>query len=380
MQINKEKKMLEITNFRDGAILNRHNGTETEEYLEIKIEGLANPQAYVTVNGVPAQRRDRQFSASVRLTEKVNKITAVSNDYFGERTLTITVMWDKKSFKRCHFFFDDCCFFLRSIAQTRPASIFDEMFLGRLKKIHDKYDSKFLLNLFFTDDHHKDFTLADFPADYKAEFQANKDWLQLSFHARSEFPDRPYQHADAEKLGADYDEVYNEVCRFAGAECFTPPMVIHWAMTNPENFHALQERGTRNLSGGFLGGVVSVTEKPHSVEVTDIGYYYEQDVARYLRDAGPVMYDRFYDITLGTGFVCCNYDSIETLNRKFANLSPDRDIISLMSHEQYSFPDYFNYIPDHLDRVEEACRLAAAHGCTPAWFSKGIWGNEAWDK
>ena len=89
--------MLEITNFRDGAVLTRHHGIETEDYLEIRIEGLANPQAEVTVNGVPAERFDRQFSASVRLTQKINKITAAASDYFGERKLTITVMWDKKS-------------------------------------------------------------------------------------------------------------------------------------------------------------------------------------------------------------------------------------------------------------------------------------------
>ena len=51
-----------------------------------------------------------------------------------------------------------------------------------------------------------------------------------------------------------------------------------------------------------------------------------------------------------------------------------------MSHEQYSYPDYFNYIPDHLDRVEEACRLATLYGYAPGWFSEGIWGNTAWDE
>ena len=45
--------MLEITNLRDGAILNRHHGTETENYLEITVEGIADPQAEVTVNGQP---------------------------------------------------------------------------------------------------------------------------------------------------------------------------------------------------------------------------------------------------------------------------------------------------------------------------------------
>ena len=372
--------MLEITNLRDGAVLNRHHGIETDDYLEIKIEGLAAPQAKVTVNGQETVRKDRLFYATVRLTERINKITAVSSDYFGERTLTLTVMWDKKSFKRCYFFFDDCVFFMRWIALNRPQSIFDEMFLGRLKKIHEKYNTKFLLNLFFQDDHHKDFTLADFPEDYKAEFQANKDWLKLSFHAKSEFPDRPYQHADRAKLAADYDEIYNEVCRFAGPECFMAPMVIHWAITNPENFCVLQERGTRCLTGGYLGCVVSVTEEAHSVEVTDIGYHYEQDVAQYLTKGGRMLYDRKYDILLGTNLLCCNYSDIDAINRRFAALPADQDVLGLMTHEQYSYPDYFNHIPNHLDRVEEACRLAYEKGCTPIWAPEGIWGNKAWEK
>ena len=367
--------MLEITNLRDGAVLNSHHGVETNDGLEITVEGIADPQSFVTVNGTAAERRDRNFSAKVRLTGKVNKIQAVSSDHFGERSLTLTVVWDRKSFKRYNFFFDDCSFFLRRIALDRPKSIFDEMFLGRLREIHRKYGSHFMLNLFFHDDHH-DFSISDFPADYKSEFRANRDWLRLSFHARSEFPDRPYQSADSVKLAADYDEVRREVCRFAGPECFIPPMVIHWGMTNPENFHVLQERGTRCLAGGFLGCISHIGEK-HSVKVTDIGYHYEQDVAHYLRNA-HLWYDRKYDLLLLDNLLCCNHNDIEKIREKFAALEPDRDAISLMTHEQYSYPDYFNYIPNHLDRVEEACRLAANAGFKPVWFPEGLLGNVSW--
>lgn len=37
--------MLEVTNIRNGAILNHARGTETDDYLEIKVEGIADPQA-----------------------------------------------------------------------------------------------------------------------------------------------------------------------------------------------------------------------------------------------------------------------------------------------------------------------------------------------
>ena len=80
--------MLEITNLRDGAILNRHHGVETPEGLEITVEGIADPQSEVRVNGQAASRRDRNFSAKVRLTQRINKITAEASDYYGERSET----------------------------------------------------------------------------------------------------------------------------------------------------------------------------------------------------------------------------------------------------------------------------------------------------
>ena len=370
--------MLEITNLRDGAVLNRHFGIETDEYLEIQVQGIADPQAEVKVNGERASRHDRNFCASVRLTEKINEIKVTADSYYGIEALTLTVVWDKKSFKRYNFFFDDCVFFLHSLASNRPKSIFDEMFLGRLKQIHDKYGTFFTLNLFYHDDHH-DFSISEMPEDYKAEFQANSDWLKMSFHAKSEFPDRPYQHADAAKLAADFDEVYNEICRFAGKECFIAPTVIHWGMTNPENFSVLKARGTKALGGGFIGLATHIGEE-HTIQVTDIGYHYEKEVACYIRDS-HIFYDRYHDIFLFGSVTTCNLDEIDVLEKKFAEFNQDPyDAINLASHEQYSYPDYFNYLPDHLDRIETACRLATQAGHKPAWFTCGILGNTAWEK
>ena len=126
--------MLEITNFRDGEILNFHCGRESDDSLEITIEGIAPPQEHVTVNGVPARRHDRIFLADVKLTQKINRIVVSSDGYFGEKTLAITLVWDKRSYKRYCFFVDDCSFFLRKLTLDRPKSLFDEMFLGGLKK------------------------------------------------------------------------------------------------------------------------------------------------------------------------------------------------------------------------------------------------------
>ena len=60
--------MLEITNLRSGAVLNRHHGIETPDHLEITVEGIADTRAGVRVNGQFVQRRDRNFTAKGRLT------------------------------------------------------------------------------------------------------------------------------------------------------------------------------------------------------------------------------------------------------------------------------------------------------------------------
>lgn len=200
----------------------------------------------------------------------------------------------------------------------------------------------------------------------------------MSFHARSEFPDRPYQSADAKTLAVDFDAVYHEVCRFAGKECFIAPMVIHWAMTNPENFPVLTARGTKCLAACYLDTISHIGES-HTVKVTDIGFHYEQDVAQYITQA-HLWYDRRYDLFLLDDLLICNFTDIDQIHAAIEKLKQNpRDTVNVITHEQYSYPDYFNYIPNHLDRVEEVCRLLNEYEYQPSWFSHGILGNCAWD-
>ena len=50
------------------------------------------------------------------------------------------------------------------------------------------------------------------------------------------------------------------------------------------------------------------------------------------------------------------------------------------SHEQYTFPYYHNYIPDHFARIERAVRCLVEGGCTPVFFSEGFMGNSSWEQ
>ena len=83
--------MLEITSHRHGEILNYKHGKETAQSLTIPLRGLASPQSQVSVNGIPAQRNDREFFLELPLTEKINTVTVRAKDKFGERTLSIVL-------------------------------------------------------------------------------------------------------------------------------------------------------------------------------------------------------------------------------------------------------------------------------------------------
>ena len=66
------------------------------------------------------------------------------------------------------------------------------------------------------------------PDIWKSEFADNSDWLKFSLHSYSEFPDRPYADSSRKKFLEDYQLLQNEVTRFAGADAFIVPQMLHW--------------------------------------------------------------------------------------------------------------------------------------------------------
>ena len=249
--------MLEITNYRQGAILNHNHGEETEKSLKVKIEGLSDVGSRVYVNGIQAEMDGRRFCAEIELTEKFNKVTASTQTSYGKFSQELVLVWDKKSFLRSNFYIDDHSFLFTDLAKEVPKSAFDHFYLKGLKEINKKYGTKFTLNIFYENAHHG-FLLKDMPSIWKSEFIDNSDWLRFSFHAYSEFPDRPYLEATAEEFGRDWDLVQNEIYRFAGEESYIPPVVIHWANIHPVVAEEMVKRGTRcysqNLRPRVMGG------------------------------------------------------------------------------------------------------------------------------
>jgi len=380
--------MLEITSFRNGEILNHRHGRESAGGLEIEVRGVASPQSKVTVNGIAAQRNDREFSAKIMLTEKINRITALAKDKFGELARTITLVYDKNSFLRYTVRIDDNSFFFGEVARQKPARLFDHFYLAGLKKLHEKYGTKFILKCFFRNDHDPEkFTLDRMPDTYKGEFDDNADWLHLAFHAYAEFPDRPYQHCSADRLRREFDAVNNEIIRFAGERACSPPTNVHWAMLEPANFHVMKEHGVNILtSGGFMANRLFVDGAVEEIagNCCDIGFFYEQDVAHHMLKK-RVFYDPEHELFLSRTFFCFNIDTpqeIEAKIRKEHELSSETrcDILEAIGHEQYAYDYYGNYLPDFFERLEKCCQVPTELGYRPVFFQDGVFGNTAWEK
>ena len=349
----------------DGAILHHRHGKLSANGLKITVSGTAPKSEMVTVNGQLARREGDKFIGEAVLCQQVTEIVAALRGDSLRGEDRVRVVWDRYSQPRYHFAVDDNIFFLRDIARRKYTSLFDCFYLKTFRDLHREYGTRFSMNVYYAAD--DDFTLAQFPDRYKSEWKDNADWLKLAFHAYADAPARPYQEAPAEKLIGDYDLVAEQIHRFAGAETFAPPTNLHWSMATPEGLKALRQRGVRVLSGYFakLQGR------------WDINYNFDTRRSEYVSK-----HDLWMDFQSGIIFIrdaiVCNSTPVDQVAQTLDPLArePDRrETVNLLTHEQYFWPFYRAYVPDHAQRCEAAIRWATDHGYQPVFFHEGFLGG-----
>ena len=254
--------------------------------------------------------------------------------------------------KKYSFFIDDNIFFLKDNASGKAKSIFSHFYLANLKKLHDKYQTRFLLNL-FKGDQNSGFMLNEFPDCYKAEFAENSDWLRFSFHAAFD-KTHYFDYADCiaattEDFIRDYNYVKREVIRFAGEECFLPPQIVHYVESSPEIKRFLCDEGVR-----FLCDRRSKFENLSAEAGFTVTSFPDPDVPQLERIP--------FEMVLN--------------NVQLENVIPELDIrivnerrnyISIMTHEPQFYPCYWHYIEEHWQRLDTAFAHLTRHGYTPVW-------------
>ncbi len=330
-----------------GAVLNRAHGRETARGLAVSVTARTPADAPATVNGSPAAREGGLIRAEVVLQPGFNTLQVAC----GGAAQATTVVWDQGSFKRYHFFIDDNIFFLTELYRSGARSLFDHFYTARLRRLHDRYGVRFVLNLFFRNDHSA-FLLSQFPDRYRGEWADHADWLRLAFHAYSEFPAWPYRDAHPEALPAHFEAVREQVLRFAGPSVFYPPAIVHfYSIASPDARRFLREAGCRAMA---------VRAFPEAASQARIPALYEEDPGWF---------------TMPVDFFCNSrtLPQIESdLDRLLA--CPWKETLMIGTHEQYSYPSYKGYLPDHFDRMEAAIRRVTEAGFRPVFFQEGILG------
>ena len=259
---------------------------------------------------------------------------------------------------------DDNIWFLRDIARNEDKykSIFDNPYLAMWRDLHSKYGTKVHHNLYYQTE---GFNLSQMPDKYRAEWQRNSDWMRLSFHALANNPDRPYIHASAEQIVRDYRLVVREIERFAGKEVLHPITTIHWGETTLAAARALRREGIRILAGYF-----EVRN-----DLPAVGYYLTVPQLRHMmgRDYWK---DTREDILFVRHDIVVNTVPLAGIDGHLERVASDPNqsqVMELMIHEQYFYPDYQAYEPDYRQRVERAIEWVTKRGYKPVFFEEEPW-------
>ena len=348
----------------DGAILNRHDGQATPQGLRITVAGSSRIPGPVTVNGVTAPVRRGRFEVNLVLRGRETVIRAEA----GNAKALATVLWDRDSFPRYRVSTDDNIWFLRDIARHAGVyrSIFENSYMAFWRQMHEKYGTKVHFNLYYET---AGFNLSEMPDTYRAEWQRNSDWMRLTCHARANGPDRPYLHASAAKMREDFRLVTREIERFAGKQLLSPITTVHWGVFPRPGARALHDEGIRGTVAYFN----SVNNLP------DVCLYLPVAQWRYLM-THDYWKDTKEDLILIRHDMVMNLFPVEQIVPRLEQIASDphqSEIMELMIHEQYFYPDYVAYEPDYRQRVETAIEWVTRHGYRPVLFDEGFLGAPA---
>jgi len=255
--------------------------------------------------------------------------------------------------KRFCYTVDDNIRFLKEINELRPKSIFEHPYLRMYKKMHKKYGLKVQLNLFYE---YGDFCLSDMTADYIKEWEDSSDWLKLSFHSRLENV-RPYVNSCYDEVFNDTNNVNTQVVRFASESALAKTTTVHYCRATDEGISALKDNGIFGLLGLYGN-----EENPRT------SYTSSEEDANLIRKG---------EIVIKDGIAYSGIDLILNKHKKndcFVILKSllNRDVVKIMIHEQFFYPDYPYYQPDFEEKIDGAFAILTENGYKSSFFEDCI--------
>lgn len=348
----------------EGDVLHNLDGSMVGDKLEVAAEIQAPPGCNIHINDEKAIEKDGKYTTALVLKEYKNNVL-IKNISAGEE-ISFPVYWAPKFAGGYRLSIDDNIRFLEDIAQNkdRYKSIFENPFLKGLKNLYDKYGTKIHLNLFYQNVE-GNFNLSQMPETFKPEFEANSHWLRFSFHAYAEFPDEPYINAPYDVVKKDCDLIMGEIKRFAGAALLGPVTTIHWGGANVEGSRAMRDAGYTGQLGYF-----NVDDDQYPVS-----YYLTVEQRRHMKKRFIWKDEKEGIIFIRSSVVIDKTekeDIIPNMEKYRETRGALPPYVDFLVHEQYFYPDYFNYQPDYFEKLETAIKWAKDNNYEPRFLEECI--------
>jgi len=205
----------------------------------------------------------------------------------------------------------------------------------------------------------------------KYEWKANSDWLRLSFHARSNFPDAPYKNTSLERISTDIELVHREIRRFAGEECLSPVTTLHWGASNETGVHALRNHGYKGINGYFN------LNKDGS---TLVAYHYPAEFVEHIHTR-DFWVDNVENVVCSKVDIVLNSYRADTVTKKLDEVYSNPGVsgfVEMLIHEQYFYEDYCSYLPDYEQIVLNAAKWCVEHGYTGSFLGDVEFEGDRW--
>ena len=255
--------------------------------------------------------------------------------------------------KKFCFTVDDNIIFFKEITDAKMKSIFEHPYLAMYKRLHEKYNLKVQLNLFYKCE---DFNLSMFSDEYIEEWKEASDWLKLSFHSNYENV-KPYEFSGYDEVFSDCLEVNKEILRFASAKALAKTTTVHYCLTTEDGLRALEDNsitGLLGLYGKHQNPSVSYCRNEEETEKIVMGETVK---------AGKISY-------AGIDIVLNNFKR-EDILKNLPSLY-NRNLIKVMIHEQYFHSHHRAYQPDFEEKIDAAFNALTENGYTSAFFEETI--------
>lgn len=291
--------------------------------------------------------------------------------------------------KKTYFYIDDVIWLMRDLTRERPGSLFDNFFMKILKQAHERYGLKVQLNLFYRTDFYygnDEFTLAEMTDAYKKEWEDNADWIRFGFHSKQEFPDYPYINASYDDVKSNYEDIRNEVFRFASKNNWGTTVNPHWRPISKEGCRALVDCGVKFTCA------TTGEKKEYNGDPASLPYGHAQrllnnkkpETATFIRETKNLAilnslcgYNHLTEDKLASSLHNLEYyvDKEMGINIKTFLVGPlidqslledireemtkyaDYEFVGWATHEQYFHSDYFGYQPDIAEKLYTACEV-----------------------